>query len=114
MFRLARRLVFPIYIHTHTHTHTHIRKCKTQIEAILGGLPSDYSPLVTSIISHLDPYSVEEREALLLAVESCIEHCHQQSQIHSFHHKFKLTLSKLVAMVIHLMIEVFNLAVEAD
>ena len=26
------------------------------IEAILDGLPSDYSPLITSIISRLDPY----------------------------------------------------------
>ena len=48
------------------------------IEAILDALPSDYSPLVTSIISRLDPYSVEEMEALLLAIESRIEHCHQQ------------------------------------
>ena len=48
------------------------------IESILDGLPSNYSPLVTSIISRLDPYSIEEMEALLLAVEARIEHCHHQ------------------------------------
>ena len=50
---------------------------KKHIEAILDGLLSNYSPLVTSIISHLDPYLMEEMEALLLAIESHIEHYHQ-------------------------------------
>ena len=36
------------------------------IQAILDGLPADYTPLVTSIISRLDPYSIEEMVALLL------------------------------------------------
>ena len=43
------------------------------IESILDGLPGDYNPLVTSIISRLDPYSIEEMEALLMAVEARIE-----------------------------------------
>ena len=47
------------------------------IQAILDGLPADYTPLVTSIISRLDPYSIEEMEALLLAVEARIKRCHQ-------------------------------------
>ena len=46
------------------------------IETILDGLPLNYSPLVTLIISWLDPYSIEEMEALLLSVEARIEHCH--------------------------------------
>ena len=36
---------------------------------------SDYTPLVTSIISRLDPYSIEKMEALLLAIEARIEKC---------------------------------------
>ena len=41
--------------------------------------PYPCTPLiVTSIISRLDPYSIEEMEALLLAVESRVEHCHNQ------------------------------------
>ena len=48
------------------------------IEAILDGLPSNYSPIVTSFISRLDPYSIEEMEALLLAVEARVEHSHSQ------------------------------------
>ena len=43
------------------------------IKSILDGLPSDYNPLATSIISHLDPYSIEEMEALLMAIEARIE-----------------------------------------
>ena len=49
---------------------------KEHIQAILDGLPTDYTPLLTSIISHLDPYSIEEMEALLLVVEARIEWCH--------------------------------------
>ena len=48
------------------------------IKAILDGLPSYYSPLVTFIILRLVPYSIEEMEALLLAVETQIEYCHHQ------------------------------------
>ena len=46
------------------------------IQAILDGLLADYTLLVTSIVSHLDPYSIEEMEALLLTVEAKIERCH--------------------------------------
>ena len=47
------------------------------IQAILDGLPTKYTPLVISIISRLDPYSIEEMEALLFAVEARIERCYQ-------------------------------------
>ena len=43
------------------------------IETILDGLPTDYNPLITYIISRLDPYSIEEMEALLLTVEDWIK-----------------------------------------
>ena len=43
---------------------------KEHIEAILDELPSDYSRLVTSIISRLNPYQIKEMEVLLLAVEA--------------------------------------------
>ena len=46
------------------------------IKIILDGLPTDYNPLMTSIIFRLDPYSIDEMEALLLGVEARIEKCH--------------------------------------
>ena len=45
------------------------------IEIILDGLPVDYNPFITFIISRLDSYSIDEMEALLLAVEARIEKC---------------------------------------
>ena len=47
------------------------------IEVLLDGLPAEYNSVVTSIISRLDPYSIDEMEALLLAIESRIEKCNQ-------------------------------------
>ena len=41
----------------------------------MDGLPADYNPLVTSIISRLDPYSIEEMEALLMTIEARIKKC---------------------------------------
>ena len=43
------------------------------IEVLLDRLPTEYNSVVTSIISRLDPYSIDEMEALLLAVESQID-----------------------------------------
>ena len=43
------------------------------IVVILGGLSSEYDAFVTSINTRVDPYSVVEIEALLLAHESRIE-----------------------------------------
>ena len=51
---------------------------KEHIKSILDGLPFDYSLIVTSIISRLDPYSIKEMEALLLVVEARVEHYHNQ------------------------------------
>ena len=45
------------------------------IEVLLDGLLTEYNSMVTSIISRLDPSSIDEMEALLLAVESRIEKC---------------------------------------
>ena len=45
------------------------------IEILLDRLPADNNSVVTSIISRLDPYSIDEIEALLLVVESRIEKC---------------------------------------
>ena len=36
------------------------------IEVLLDGLPAKYNSVVTSIISRLDPYSIDEMEAFLL------------------------------------------------
>ena len=49
---------------------------KEHIEAIFYGLPSYCTPLVTSIILRLDPYSIEDMEALLLVIEARIERGH--------------------------------------
>jgi len=43
------------------------------IEAILDGLSDEYDPFVTSVTSRLDPYTVDDIEALLLAQKSRIE-----------------------------------------
>jgi len=37
------------------------------MEAILDGLPDDFHGFVTSILSRIEPYTIEEIEALLLA-----------------------------------------------
>jgi len=41
--------------------------CNEDHEAILDRLPKNYDSFVTSILSHLDPYIVEEVKALLLS-----------------------------------------------
>ncbi|RVW97157.1 Retrovirus-related Pol polyprotein from transposon TNT 1-94 [Vitis vinifera] len=46
---------------------------KDHIDAIFEGLPQDYETFIISVNSRLDPYTVEEIEALLLAQESRIE-----------------------------------------
>jgi len=43
------------------------------IEAILDGLPEDYDSFVTSVTSRLDPYTIDDIEALLLAQEERFE-----------------------------------------
>ena len=43
------------------------------IEAILDGLPEEYDPFITSVLSRTDPYTVDEIEALLLAQEERLE-----------------------------------------
>jgi len=43
------------------------------IDAIMDGLPEEYDSFITSITSRLDPYSVEDIEALLLAHEERLE-----------------------------------------
>ena len=43
------------------------------IEAILDGLPEDFDSFITSVTLRLDPYSVDDIEALLLAQEECFE-----------------------------------------
>ena len=39
------------------------------LEAILNGLPEEYDSFITSVTSRLDPYTIEDIEALLLAQE---------------------------------------------
>jgi len=39
------------------------------LEAILDGLPEEYDSFITSVTSRLDPYTIEDIEALLLAQE---------------------------------------------
>jgi len=56
------------------------------IEAILVGLSDEYDSFVTSVTSHLDPYTVEDIESLLLAQESRIEKAkHSVDQILQAH-----------------------------
>ncbi|KAJ1408854.1 gag-polypeptide of LTR copia-type [Sesbania bispinosa] len=43
------------------------------IQIILDGLPNEYNPLVASIISHTDPYSITEIETLLTSMENRLE-----------------------------------------
>nr|KYP44484.1 hypothetical protein KK1_034004 [Cajanus cajan] len=50
------------------------------IQIILDGLPSEYNPLVTSIISRTDPYSVTEIETLLTTIENRLERQKQEEQ----------------------------------
>ena len=43
------------------------------IAVILDGLSTEYNTFVTSVNTHVDPYSVAEIKALLLAHKSCLE-----------------------------------------
>ena len=43
------------------------------IEVILDGLPEEYDPFITSVLSRIDPYTVDEIEVLLLAQEERLE-----------------------------------------
>jgi histone deacetylase 1/2 len=49
------------------------------IEAIMDGLPEEYDSFVTSVTSRLDPYSVNDIEALLMAQEERFER-HKKSE----------------------------------
>ena len=51
---------------------------------ILGGLPTEYDVFVTSLNTHVDPYSVAEIEALLLAHESSLEQAQQKMNSAAF------------------------------
>lgn len=53
------------------------------IKVILYGLLAYYNPLITSIISHVDPYSIDEMEVLLLAIQECIEKTHNSNLLSS-------------------------------
>ena len=48
------------------------------IKAILNGLSTNYTPLVTLIISLFDPYSIKEVEAFLLAMVAQVEKCNAE------------------------------------
>ena len=39
------------------------------IEAIFDGLPGEYNPFITSLLSRIDLYTVDEMESLLLSIE---------------------------------------------
>ena len=54
------------------------------IVVILGGLSTEYDAFVTSINTRMDPYSMAEIEALLLAHESRIEQAQQKLNSASF------------------------------
>jgi len=43
------------------------------IEAIVDDLFDDYDSVITSVTSKLDPYALEDLDALLLAREECFE-----------------------------------------
>jgi len=47
------------------------------IEVVLDGLSDEYNSFITSVTSHLDPYTVADIEALLLAQENRIEKAKQ-------------------------------------
>jgi len=46
------------------------------IDDVLDGLPEEYNAFITSITSRLDPYTIEDIEALLLAQEKKIRETH--------------------------------------
>ena len=39
------------------------------IEVIFDRLPEEYNPFVTSLLSRLDPYTIDEMESLLMSIE---------------------------------------------
>lgn len=43
------------------------------IQVILDGLPDEYDSIVASILSRTDPYTIQEIEALMMAIEERIE-----------------------------------------
>ena len=43
------------------------------IEVILDGLSEEYAPLITIVMSRLQPFSIDELEALLMAQEEMLE-----------------------------------------
>lgn len=71
------------------------------VDAILDGLSKDYDGFITSIFSHIDHYSVDELEALMLAQEerfkkhrlaqSSILHVNTISTIWAFNNPVKWT-----------------------
>nr|KYP40528.1 hypothetical protein KK1_038127 [Cajanus cajan] len=53
---------------------------REHIQIILNGLPSEYNPLVTFIISRSDPYSVTEIETSLTTMKNRLERQKQEEQ----------------------------------
>ena len=46
---------------------------KKHIDVIFEGLSTDYDTFILSIESHIDPYTIDDIESLLLAQEAMIE-----------------------------------------
>ena len=46
---------------------------KKHIDVIFEGLSTDYDTFILSIESHIDPYTIDDVESLLLAQEAMIE-----------------------------------------
>jgi len=55
------------------------------IEAILDGLPDDYNGFVMSILLRIEPYTIEEIEALFLAHEERLEKHKQTDNVFQVH-----------------------------
>ena len=58
---------------------------KDHIDVIFTGLPQEYETFIISVSSRINPYTVEEIEALLLAHETHIE---ESIKIHEFSSQF--------------------------
>ena len=54
---------------------------KDHIDAVFEGLHQEYGTFIITVSSRIDPYTVEEIEALLLAQEACTE---KNIKIHEF------------------------------
>lgn len=54
-----------------------------QLQAIFNGLPQEYDPFVTSVMTRTEPYSIDEIEALLMAQEERMKKQKQDSETSS-------------------------------